>query len=320
MLAALVASISLLAGTTAAAGAPRSTPDDTLSPSEIAERFPPVDDTSRIIPVNGDLAEIVYELGLGDNVVATDLSATYPAAAAETPKIGYQRTLNAETILAYEPTVVLADDRAGPVEAFDALRAAGVDVVLVDHHVDLDAPAYKTRALASALGVPAAGEELVSEFERDLAAGQAIAAEGVDASGRPLVLALYLRGERVQYAFGAGSGIDAVIDAAGGTDVGTALGVEDFGELSTEAIIEAAPEFLLVTTTGLESIGGVDALLAIPGIAETPAGADAETRVLQFEDQFLYGLGPRTGRLVADLASALHPDAAGARPPASTSS
>lgn len=34
-----------------------------------------------IIPVDGDIAEIVFALGLGDRVIATDLSGTYPAAA-----------------------------------------------------------------------------------------------------------------------------------------------------------------------------------------------------------------------------------------------
>ena len=32
----------------------------------------------RIIPLDGDVAEIVFALGMGDHVVATDLSATYP--------------------------------------------------------------------------------------------------------------------------------------------------------------------------------------------------------------------------------------------------
>ena len=61
----------------------------------------------RIVPVDGDLAEIVFALGLGEHVVATDISATYPPAAAALPDIGYQRALNAEPIAAVEPTVVL---------------------------------------------------------------------------------------------------------------------------------------------------------------------------------------------------------------------
>ncbi len=301
---AAVAGLVLVHGAAAASSPPTDVPG--ISPDDIAESFPPVDDPSRIVSVTGDLTEVVYALGFGEHVVATDLSATYPDEAQDTPKIGYQRALDAETILAYEPTLVLTDDRAGPLEVFTALEAAGVDVVTIEHHADLQAPAYKVRAVASTLGVPDDGERLVADFERELEAGVATATEGVAENGRPLVLALYLRGERVQYVFGRGSGIDAVIEAAGGLDVGTELGVDDFGELSTEAIIEIAPDFIIVPSNGLESVGGVEGLLAVPGIAETPAGADPDHRILQFETQYLYGLGPRTGQLVAELATAIH--------------
>lgn len=231
--------------------------------------------SARIIPVNGDLAEVVYALGLGDQVVATDISATYPPAADATPKIGYQRTLVAETILSFEPTVVLADDLAGPPEVLDQLRDAGVEVVDIDRQTTLDAPAAKIRAVAAALGVDERGEELVATLETELAEASEQAAEAVAASGRPTVLALYLRGENVQLAFGAGSGIDAVIDAAGGKDLGTEMGVVDNA-----------------------------GLVAIPGIDQTPAAR--HRRVIALEDQYLYGLGPRTGQLVGELVDAFH--------------
>lgn len=259
----------------------------------------------RIIPVNGDLAEVVYALGLGDQVVATDISATYPPEAEDTPKIGYQRTLVAETILAHDPTIVLADDLAGPPEVLDQLRAADVRVVEIERDETLDAPARKIRAVADALGVPERGEELVEEFEADLARAEEAAAEAVAASGRPKVLAMYLRGENVQLVLGDGSGIDAVIEAAGGIDLGTEMGVVDNAELSIESAVEAAPDVLLVTTSGLESVGGIDGLLGMPGLAQTPAGRDR--RVVAFEDQYLYGLGPRTGQLVGELVAAFHP-------------
>ena len=44
--------------------------------------------TERIVPVDGDLAEVVFALGLGDQVVATDLSATYPPEADALPQSG----------------------------------------------------------------------------------------------------------------------------------------------------------------------------------------------------------------------------------------
>jgi iron complex transport system substrate-binding protein len=278
-----------------AAPAPAATPASTPATAD------------RIIPVNGDLAEVVYALGLGDQVVATDISATYPAAAEQTPKIGYQRTLVAETILAHDPTVVLADDNAGPPEVLEQLEAAGVRVVRFAKEETIDAPARKIREVAAALGVPERGEEVVATLDARLTAATQRADAAVAATGRPKVLALYLRGPNVQLAFGKGSGIDAVIAAAGGTDAGTEMGVVDNAELSTESIVKEAPDVLLVTTTGLESVGGVDELLAIPGIDQTPAAE--HRRVVAFEDQYLYGLGPRTGELVDELVTAFHPDA-----------
>jgi hypothetical protein len=72
-----------------------------------------VESIERIMPLDGDLAEVVFALGLGDRVVATDLSATFPPEADALPEIGYQRSLSAEPIAAFEPTVLLATDLAG---------------------------------------------------------------------------------------------------------------------------------------------------------------------------------------------------------------
>src|SRR5688572_21009948 len=65
-----------------------------------------VADISRIVVLNGDIAEVVFALGLGAKVVATDTSATFPAEVKALPKVGYQRTLAAEGILSQRPTVV----------------------------------------------------------------------------------------------------------------------------------------------------------------------------------------------------------------------
>lgn len=45
-------------------------------------------------------------------------------------------------------------------------------------------------------------------------------------------------------------------------------------------------------TKGLESVGGVDGLLDVPGIKETPAGLDR--RIVTLEDGVLLSYGPRT--------------------------
>ncbi len=262
-----------------------------------------IESIDRIVPVDGDLAEIVFALGLGDRVVATDLSATYPPEVDGVPDIGYQRALNAEPIAAVEPTVVLATDLAQPVETLEQLRDLGIAVVVIDREFTLDGPARKVMAVAEALGVPERGRALAAAMGAELDAALARTAAAVD---RPRVLVLYLRGEQTQLIFGAGTGVDVILPAVGAVDVAAELGVEGTRQLTAEAVLNADPEVLIVTTTGLASVGGLDGFLALPGIAQTPAGEAG--RVLVYEDQFLLGLGPRFGRLVSQLAADLHPD------------
>jgi iron complex transport system substrate-binding protein len=261
-----------------------------------------VSSIERIVPVDGDLAEIVFALGLGDHVVATDLSATYPPEADALPQIGYQRALSAEPIAALEPTVVLATDLAGPVETLDQLRALGIPVVVIEREPTLDGPGNKIRAVAGALGISGRGDELARSTDADIARA-AEAGLGAAPALRPRVLVLYLRGEQVQLVMGAGTGVDALLPAVGAVDVAAELGVIDTEQLTAEALVLAAPDALVVTDTGLESVGGIDGLLSIPGIAQTPAGATR--RVLAYDDQLLLGGGPRTGELIRQLAADL---------------
>jgi iron complex transport system substrate-binding protein len=259
-----------------------------------------VKSVERIIPVDGDLAEIVFALGLGDKVVATDLSATYPPEANAKPEIGYQRALSTEPILSFSPTVVLATPLAGPTEVIDQLRAL-VPTVLIDAPDALDGPAQKIRAVAKALGVPGRGEQLARQTQKEIDAAVASAPKS---AAQTRVAALYLRGDRVQQIFGPGSGIHVLLKAAGVIDVGELLGVDDNQPITVEALIRERPEALIVTTTGLESVGGIDKLLALPALARTPVASNKQ--VFAYEDQYLYGFGPRTGQLLAQLIRDIH--------------
>jgi iron complex transport system substrate-binding protein len=266
-----------------------------------------VTDTSRVIPANGDIAEVVFALGLGDSVVATDVSATYPPEADALPEVGYQRTLLAEPMLGFDPTVIVANPDAGPPEVLDQMRDAGVPVVVLDYPHDLSGAAAKIRLVSVALGVPARGEALARRVTAAIDSARDEAARRVEAAGGDRLRAafLYLRGQNVQQVGGRGSGADALIEAAGAVDMGTEMGIDEFGPLTDEALIEAAPDVLVVTTTGLESVGGVDGLVEMPAIAGTPAGRDR--RVVAVDDQLLLGLGPRTGDALAHLVDGLHP-------------
>ena len=204
-----------------------------------------VTDTSRILAVDlyGTFGEIVFSLGLGNRVVGRDIATGFEEAAHLPVVSGSSHALNVESILALDPTVVLTDTSIGPAEVFDQLRAAGVPVVFLDPDRSLGTIDDHVRQVAAALGVPEQGETLVARTEAELDAVRASAP-----TGEPLSVAfLYLRGTAGVYMLGGpGSGADALVEAVGATDAGTALGLtSSFTPVTSEGMINAAPDVLL---------------------------------------------------------------------------
>jgi len=262
-----------------------------------------VTDVSRVVVLNGDLTEVVYALGMGERVVGVDRSATYPPEAIAKASIGYQRDLSAEGIVSLEPTLIIGNEGAGPPPVIAQIRTLGIPVVILPSTTSLDGVTTKIQLVADALGVPERGRILAEETQAKIDEAIALAA---GAKQQPKVAFLYLRGAQVQMLAGVGSRADAMIVAAGGLDAGTEAGVTDSMPITPESMVTADPDVILTTSSGLESVGGVDGVLGIPGIAQTTAGANRA--VLGLDAQYFLGFGPRTGDALLDLVQALHPE------------
>jgi iron complex transport system substrate-binding protein len=265
-----------------------------------------VADVSRIVPLSGDVAEIVWALGLGANIVGVDVSAVYPPEVmGPLPKIGFERQLSAEGILSLNPTVVIGKEQAGPPAVLDQVRSAGVAVVIIAEPQTIEAPTAKIRAVAAALGLADAGEELATQVQAEIDAARDLAAQATD---QPRVLFIYVRGGGTQLIGGAGSVADAMIEAAGGLDAGVEAGIQGFQPVTAEAVVAAGPDVIIAPASGVESIGGLEAFLQIPGVAQTPAAEN--DRILVYDDLLFLGMTPRTGQMLMELTLALHPELA----------
>lgn len=260
----------------------------------------------RIVPLSGSLSEIVFTLGLGDRVVARDITATFEQAA-KLPVVTRNHDVSAESVLSLRPDLVLAEETSGPQEAMDQIRAAGVPVLVVAAARGLDDVGPRIRAVAGALGVPAAGAELTRRSEQRIAA---VRKTVPDHAERPRVAFLYLRGSASVYLIGGkGSGATSLLEAAGAVDAGADSGLtKDFTAITTEALAEAAPDAILVMAKGLESVGGIDGLVKIPGVAQTPAGMNR--RIVSVEDGVLLNYGPRTDQVLTTVVAQLYRDGA----------
>ncbi|MEU7042771.1 ABC transporter substrate-binding protein [Streptomyces varsoviensis] len=256
----------------------------------------------RIVPLTGSLSETVFTLGLGDHVVARDITATFEQAR-KLPVVTRAHDVSAESVLSLKPTLVLADTTTGPAEAIEQIRAAGVPLVVLAPPKKLADVGARIDAVAAALGVRASGDELRKRTEQRLAAVQKNIPHG---GKKPRVAFLYLRGSAAVYLLGGkGSGADSLIEAAGGVDAGAESGLtKDFTPITSEALAKAAPDVVLLMTKGLDSVGGVDGLLKVPGVAETPAGMDR--RIATVDDGVLLNFGPRTDTVLKSLIEQIH--------------
>ncbi|MFF0813775.1 hemin ABC transporter substrate-binding protein [Rhodococcus sp. NPDC003318] len=292
---------------------------DSLDPTPIADDPTPVlpvtvrgfdgvdvtiTDTSRIVAADqyGTLTETVYALGLGDHLVGRDTAAKFPAVEGVADVTPSGHTMSAEAVLDLNPTVVLTDTSIGPRTVQDQLRAAGIPVVFFDPTRTLDGVPGQIEAVAAALGVPEQGRALADRTTDRIDAATALAPP--DGTG-PKIAFVYMRGTAITMLAGPGSGADSLITALGGVDAGTASGLsQQFTPITSEAMIAAAPDVFLMMTKGLDSIGGIEGLEKIPGVAQTPAGRNQ--RVVDMEDGVLLGFGPRTGDVLQALAVALY--------------
>ncbi|MGN5732657.1 ABC transporter substrate-binding protein [Arthrobacter psychrochitiniphilus] len=264
-----------------------------------------VTDVSRIVTIDlhGTLTEIVYGLGLGANVIGRDRAADFPQAKNATIVTPTGHDLNAESITALNPSVIFTDTTIGPLEVQEQLRAVGIPVIFFDPSRTMNGVSHQITAVAGALGIPDAGVELNKLVGADMVAALSM----VPRDATPARIAfLYVRGTAGVYLMaGPGSGADDMIKAAGAADVGTDIGLKmPFTPLTSEALIKAAPDVLLLMSGGLESVGGAEGLFKIQGIAQTPAGANK--RVIDVADGTLLSFGPRSGQIIKALSQAIH--------------
>jgi iron complex transport system substrate-binding protein len=252
----------------------------------------------RVISAGGAFTEIVFRLDAQALLVGTDTTSIYPGAAAALPKVGYLRQLSAEGVLSLRPTLLLTASEAGPPTVLQQLRAAGVQIVQGDGRHSIEALRANVWLLGEALQRADHGRALDAELQRDWAATQAAITRR---SPAPRVLFVLSHAANQVQVAGIDTAADAMIRYAGGVNVMSAFG--GYKPLAAEAVVAAAPDVIVTTRQGLDALGGMDALLARPGLALTPAGK--ARRVYGPDALAMLGFGPRLPQSVRELAVVL---------------
>ena len=278
----------------------------------------------RIVSLLPSATEMVYALGLGDQLVGVTHECDFPPEAkgvrvvsrsalpqAATPaevdrlvsaSVGDGEPiyrLDREAIRELRPDLVLSQDLcavcavpSGHVnEALDLLGCRA-DVVSLDPS-SLGEVLDGLRQVAEAAGVGGRADEVVAGLERRLEAVRSAVA-GLE---RPRVFAL----EWSDPPFNGGHWVPEMIEAAGGTPVLANAGASSV-RVAWEDIVGAAPEVVVFMPCGYDLAAAVDeARRTLLGRAELPGGL-----VVVHADAYFSRPGPRLVDGVEALAAALH--------------
>lgn len=252
-------------------------------------------DSTRIVSLSGTTTEALSALGLESNIVGVDVTSTFPESVQKLPKVGHNRNMNAEAILALRPQYVVGIEAQLNPDLLTQLRGAGAQVMVFP----------LTYSVAGAQGLVSAVADSFGASEKAAAINNNIAADAQKApalSGGPKVLFIYARGAGTLMVAGDNTPMKAMIELAGAQNAAT--GFEEFKPLTSEGMVAANPDVILLFDDGLQSLGGIDGLLAVPGVAQTTAGRNKA--VIEMDGQLLTGFGPRTGQALSELAQKIN--------------
>ena len=251
---------------------------------------------SRVVVLANGVAEIIQSLNAQSVIVGRDISSTEDSLS-DIPVVTSGHQVLPEKVIALKPDLVLIDASTGPKSAVEIIKSAGIKVIQTPESWNLADLPIKVRAVGEAIGAQDQAEDLVKQMNQSLRVSKV--------KNSPRVAFLYLRGTSSVYLIGgAGSGADSMLAAIGAIDVGAQSLDRPFNTLTAESLAELNPDVILVMSKGLESVGGVQGLLKLPGVAQTKAGKNSA--VIDVDDSLLLSFGPRTPSLVEALAKALN--------------
>lgn len=256
----------------------------------------------RIVCVSKHLTEMVFALGKGYDIVAKDLTSTYPDSAKLLPTVGYHRMLSAEGIISANPDVVIHSNDIGPETVLPQLIKAGVNVKAFGAANSYDSAKIVLKQLGSFFGVDARADSIIKNMD---AAMQAVITAKAALKDTPTVMVIhYGQANNVFFVMSGRKGAaDKMIELAGGKPA--SYDAKGARQISAEAVAVTNPDVIIATDFGYDKMGGSEKFKEVPGVALTNAAKN--NRIYRFEEHDLVYFGPRTPENALKLMKLIHP-------------
>lgn len=246
----------------------------------------------RVVSLSATHTEIIYALGVEDQLVATDLFSNYPPEAEEKAKID-AFSFNVEEVAALDPDlVILGFDFQGETAA---LATIDIPFLLLGPPSDLKGMYEQFRVMGAALGVPETGEELAAGAEERVAA---MVSEAIEIAN----VTFFHEVDNTYYTTTSASFLGDVYSSLGLINIADSASAEGpFPQLAAEFILDQDPDFIFLGDAAFgesaETVAnrpGWDVLSAVTG-----------DRIVEIDADISGRWGPRTVDLMRSIFEAV---------------
>jgi iron complex transport system substrate-binding protein len=259
----------------------------------------------RIVCLSKHLTEMIFALGKGHNLVAVDLSSTYPDSAKLLKTVGYHRALSPEPIIALAPDLVIHSNDIGPENVLPQITKAGLNIKAFDGANTIDSAKLLLKELGKFFGVDSKADSIIKTMEAGIAkATDTLQSQHIKDSLKVMIIHFGLRNNNYFVMSGRNGVGDKMISLAGCTPA--TYNGKGAREMSAEAVALANPDIIIATDFGYDRMGSMDKFItSVPGVSLTNAGKNK--KIIRFEEHDLIYFGPRTGDNIIKLINLLHP-------------
>jgi iron complex transport system substrate-binding protein len=250
----------------------------------------------KIVSLAPGNTEILYALGLADQIVGVTEFDDYPPEVKSKPTIGGFATVDAERVVGSGADLVLATS-LHTADAVPALEKLGLTVVVLDAQ-SIDQVLQEVTLVGHLTGKDKEAQALTTKMAAQIAD---VSAKAKGDSKSPRVF--WSLGDGL-WTVGPGSFLDDLIRKANGTNVAADTKTA-YPELSMEAVLKADPEVIVLT--GPDAQAFADKLLADPAWQQVSA-IKAKRFLIIADANIAVRPGPRIAIGLEALAKGLHPE------------
>lgn len=235
----------------------------------------PVFAKDRIVSAGYGVTEILFALEAQDEIVAADFTSRNLIAGSDIEQLGVHVQLNAEGLIALNPTHLVGTSEMGPPTTIEQVKHAGVEVITMPSGQSSEELLARIETLGVVTQKQAQAEALKLQVQKNINELQAKAC-----ADKPKAVFLMLDLGGVTRIAGSNTAIDYIIELAGAKNAATDS-VEGYKTISMESLLEMQPDYLMVSQRAWDKYQSVDKILAsMPVLALTPAGKEKRVVVI----------------------------------------